>query len=415
MEILVANMAQSGKRVFWNGGSYYVAPITLIVSGVLPGSKGPLFYSTEQFEESRFAWNGIPILINHPVGSSGRTPEVIEKAGIGTIFNAEVNGSRLVAEGWFNVEKLRSVNPALLAQLESGKKIEVSTGLGISVERVAGTDNKGRKFEGIARQYAPDHLAILTDTKGACSVADGCGVFNDNPDSKETADMANNTKLDVDKRTSMVDYLVKNCSCWAEDDRKALNDMDDKGLTTLHNNAKKIKELEDKIAAENAKQAKKNEEEEEEEEEDMEVNKAKSKNSSKANKNEKDEDKKVDNTERVIKLADLPQEVQNQIAYGNRRMTEDKQKLVLRLVENAKHLDDAGKEAYGQFLTKMGNEPEGMQKLETLAEALPPEETVANEQFSLANYGGRGLVGSVKNQFKPEPLGLPSWDFGRKS
>ena len=37
-------------------------------------------------------------------------------------------------------------------------------------------DWNGKAYVGIARNYRPDHLAILPDMKGACSIADGAGL-----------------------------------------------------------------------------------------------------------------------------------------------------------------------------------------------------------------------------------------------
>jgi hypothetical protein len=34
----------------------------------------------------------------------------------------------------------------------------------------------GRQYVGIARNHRPDHLAILPDLKGSCSIADGAGL-----------------------------------------------------------------------------------------------------------------------------------------------------------------------------------------------------------------------------------------------
>ena len=35
----------------------------------------------------------------------------------------------------------------------------------------------GKSYTYIAKNYRPDHLAVLPDNSGACSISDGCGVL----------------------------------------------------------------------------------------------------------------------------------------------------------------------------------------------------------------------------------------------
>jgi hypothetical protein len=39
-----------------------------------------------------------------------------------------------------------------------------------------GASHLGRPYNFVARNYRPDHLAILPDQRGACSIEDGCGL-----------------------------------------------------------------------------------------------------------------------------------------------------------------------------------------------------------------------------------------------
>ncbi len=162
-----------------------VAPLTLIVPGVLNGSRGPLLYAKEETCLSTSAWNGVPIVVNHPTENgrplSARDPSVLERYGIGYLTNARCEGGRLVADGVFGVDKTRGVDVRVLDSLVSGRPIELSTGLHVDTEARRGTYN-GRAYEAVARNYRPDHLAILPDSEGACSLADGCGVYNTSED-----------------------------------------------------------------------------------------------------------------------------------------------------------------------------------------------------------------------------------------
>lgn len=179
-ERVIANLSGKTRRASLNGRQFIVAPVTLIVTGVLNGSKGPLFYPPEEIERDYEAWNHIPIVLGHPEENgepvSARTPHILERLQMGYVFNVRFVDGKLVGEGWFDTEKTRGVSELVLASLNAGKRIELSTGLFTDNEEVKGNYH-GRSYDYIARNYRPDHLAILLDQEGACSIADGCGVL----------------------------------------------------------------------------------------------------------------------------------------------------------------------------------------------------------------------------------------------
>ena len=55
--------------------------------------------------------------------------------------------------------------------------MELSTGLFTDNDETAGVSPKGRNYEAVARNHRPDHMAVLPDQVGACSINDGCGVL----------------------------------------------------------------------------------------------------------------------------------------------------------------------------------------------------------------------------------------------
>lgn len=189
VETLIANLS-GPVRTEWRGGiEYRVAPVTMIVPGVLNGSAGPIYYPEEEVTKNPESWNGIPLTVYHPTNGMGgmlsaRDPDVYERQGVGRVYysrksidNATGTG-KLVAEAWFEVEAVRRVDPRVLDYLEVGKRIEVSTGLrAVRITAQEGSEYKGRAYHSIAVNYEPDHLAILPDQVGACSVADGCGIL----------------------------------------------------------------------------------------------------------------------------------------------------------------------------------------------------------------------------------------------
>jgi hypothetical protein len=183
LEILAnaTRLSTKTRRATIDGREYIVAPVTMLVPGVLNGSQGALFYPAQEVARNYDAWNGMPLVVRHPtingVYVSARRPDVLQNYGIGWVYNAHIYKDNLKGEGWFDIEKTRKVDNALLTRLESGQPIEVSTGL-FTENTLAdnGASHNGKPYAYVARNYKPDHLAILPDEQGACSVNDGCGI-----------------------------------------------------------------------------------------------------------------------------------------------------------------------------------------------------------------------------------------------
>lgn len=184
LEIIAVVNAIRARSVIKDGREYLVAPATLLVSGVLNGSQGPLYYPSEEVEANPSDWDGMPIVVYHPISSDGRpisanSQEVLDSQGIGFVADPQAKAGQLKAKLWFDVEATERVDNRVLLSLRRDERIELSTGL--SVERqpaeYGATDSKGRTYNSVARNYIPDHLAILPDEIGACSLRDGCGVL----------------------------------------------------------------------------------------------------------------------------------------------------------------------------------------------------------------------------------------------
>lgn len=195
MDTITVNVSPGYKarREILGGREYLVAPMTMIVPGVLSGNQGPMYYPPDEIARNPTAWENVPITIYHPshngeaVRVSDGSPvasEILASSGVGIVRNPSVDQTgKLRAEGWFDVQNLKRVdkrgNFHLYDRLVSGKRVELSTGLDLDREPVKdGTSNNGRVYHSIARNYRPDHLAVLPDRPGACSVKDGCGIFN---------------------------------------------------------------------------------------------------------------------------------------------------------------------------------------------------------------------------------------------
>ena len=184
---LTANLTGKVRREQLNGKSYLVAPLSLIVPGVLNGSKGRLFYPEDEVQKSSTIWNSIPLVVYHPTDANGdplpaNAPGVLEKSGIGFATKSTYNGKQ-TAEGWFDEERTKQVDNRIYNNLVHGYPIELSTGLYTDNEPTPG-NWKGQAYDKVARNYRADHIAILPDQIGACSLNDGCGVLINTKDAK---------------------------------------------------------------------------------------------------------------------------------------------------------------------------------------------------------------------------------------
>ncbi len=162
------------------GRKHFVVPVVMAVEGVLNGSRGPLFYSADELRLSVPHWNGRPVVVYHPdmrFNCAAGDPEVFTQQRVGTIFNArfDAKARALKAEAWLDADRLAIVDWRVLNAVRRGEMMEVSTGLHTENDEAAGSF-AGKRYTGIARNYRPDHLAILPDLRGACSIDDGAGL-----------------------------------------------------------------------------------------------------------------------------------------------------------------------------------------------------------------------------------------------
>jgi hypothetical protein len=160
------------------GRKHFVVPVVMAVEGVLAGSRGAMFYPADELRKSVPLWNGRPVVVYHPdmrFNCTAGNPSVFNAQRVGTIFNTRFEGGKLKAEAWLDYERLETVDSRVLDAIRRSQPMEVSTGLFTEEDGVAGNFS-GRAYTAIARRHQPDHLAILPDLKGACSIADGAGL-----------------------------------------------------------------------------------------------------------------------------------------------------------------------------------------------------------------------------------------------
>lgn len=189
---LVVNLvAKSTKKATLNGKDYLVVPMVMLTEGVHQGSNGPLYYPNDELAKTPVVWNTKPLVVYHPErngeGVSATLPEVLQTRSVGMIMNTTFDGQRLKAEAWIEEERADAVDDRILKAVRNNQMMEVSTGLYCDISPEEGTWNK-KKYTGVARNYRPDHLAILPDMIGACSVADGAGLLRNRAQRRTAAE-----------------------------------------------------------------------------------------------------------------------------------------------------------------------------------------------------------------------------------
>jgi hypothetical protein len=177
------------RNEMMEGRNYTVAPMVMIVEGVLPGTNGPLLYTENELSKTPQVWNYKPIVVYHPEingeGISACDPTVITNQKIGVIMNTEWDseGKRLKAEAWIEETRASTVDSRVETAIQNQNMMELSTGLFADYEETSGEFN-GKTYDAIVRNIRPDHLAVLPDKSGACSIADGAGFIRNQLDQK---------------------------------------------------------------------------------------------------------------------------------------------------------------------------------------------------------------------------------------
>ncbi len=183
-ENITMNLSPLVRHETLEGREYYVVPVVMLTEGVHNGSEGPLLYPGEEIGKTPGVWDHKPIVVYHPPKGSACEPAVLNSRKVGMLLNtkyAKGNAKKktlgkLTSEAWLEKSRLPLVDERLIGNLESGEVMEVSTGLYTDNEGPEGEWN-GEMYQAIARNYRPDHLALLPDQVGACSIADGAGLL----------------------------------------------------------------------------------------------------------------------------------------------------------------------------------------------------------------------------------------------
>ena len=160
------------REITHAGRSYLVAPVVALREGVLNG----VLVEAVEFAKYPEAWMGRPCPISHPQLDgkyiSANWPDVWANDVPGHFWNVEADGDKLRGEIWIDLEKAERIGERamqIVTRLRANQPIEVSTGYFCDTDETPGLW-KGVAYSGIARNIRPDHLALLPDEIGACTL-----------------------------------------------------------------------------------------------------------------------------------------------------------------------------------------------------------------------------------------------------
>lgn len=212
LNIAKSSLGGAVRRDSFDGREHLVVPVVMIVDGVLNDA----LVTHEEYGKYVASWDGRPVPVRHPQKNgqyvSANAVDVLQKTVIGQILNTRAEAGKLKAEAWLDVEKAARLGYGdLVSNLEAGQTVEVSTGYFSDEETRSGSFN-GNSYSKIHRNLRPDHLALLPDEVGACSIADGCGT------------RVNTRKNTMDKTKDAFTTLAAalgfraNCNCNGDDE-----------------------------------------------------------------------------------------------------------------------------------------------------------------------------------------------------
>lgn len=216
----------------YNNQEYLVIPVVMMQEGVHSGSGGALLHTASELGKFTAAWNGIPIVVNHPQEDgqyiSANAPHVLDKEKVGRVFNVHMDEMKLKGEAWIEPNKLSYISAEALAAIKNKQPLDVSVGVFNDMEETTGEYN-GKQYTAVARNHRPDHLALLPGAEGACSWNDGCGIRNNSK-------IKGGTNMEDEKKSikNKVDKLVANeATQYTEDDKSWLLEMSEDKLDKL--------------------------------------------------------------------------------------------------------------------------------------------------------------------------------------
>ena len=220
LNVVTANLSGLVRHDQMEGRDFLVAPMIMLTEGVHQGSAGPILYTAEELGKIPAVWNHKPVVVYHPTkngsGISACSPTVITNRKVGVIMNTTFEDGKLKAEAWLDPERMDIVDERIGIAVENGDMMELSTGLFVDEDKKSGVWNE-ENYVSVARNFRPDHLALLPDLKGACSIEDGAGFLRLNIN-EDNLVLVNNQISHGNIRSMLNSYLFETRpDAWIED------------------------------------------------------------------------------------------------------------------------------------------------------------------------------------------------------
>lgn len=175
MNTSLFSLQVKGARTSKDGKEYLVAPCVMLVT---PGVYNGEYVPPNELQTFVSAWNDAPVVIRHPRDAQGEPTSAkgIDIPRVGRVYNVSLDGGKLKGDLWLDIEAVKANGATdTISAIENGDMVEVSTGYFRIFDPSAGVFND-QSYYGISRTIVPDHLALLPDQRGACSIEGGCGV-----------------------------------------------------------------------------------------------------------------------------------------------------------------------------------------------------------------------------------------------
>lgn len=156
-----------------DGTEWLVADLTLLKPMDLDGGYVP----RRHVRASAPKWDGVPLTNGHPrkgdrLISANSSTEVIESTWRGFVMNTRFDGTFVQGQAWFPKDRMFS----RLVANDVGGGDEVSVSPGYHYRPLQSGVYDGQYHKQVAGNLRPDHVAVLRDREGICSVDDGCRV-----------------------------------------------------------------------------------------------------------------------------------------------------------------------------------------------------------------------------------------------
>lgn len=181
-QYVVSTIKPVVRQESMEGRDWVVAHTQMITEGVHNGSGGPIYYPAGELAKLPAAWNHKPVVVYHPFVNgtfvSACNPDQLTTRKVGIMLNTKWDdkNKKLATETWLDPSRIQAVDSRVANAIENNEMMEVSTGLFMDLENKEGVWN-GEEYVAIARNLQPDHLALLPDQVGACSIEDGAGFL----------------------------------------------------------------------------------------------------------------------------------------------------------------------------------------------------------------------------------------------